>query len=118
MQPALAPERGREMSRLHWPPRPTLPGLALVQPQAAEPEHLLNPLKLGLLLGAGAGRGRQASVSLGKLLASFFPLLQRISASNGIHLPPELPSAKREKKKQTKETLPGQGDFLSLTVSP
>ena len=120
MQPALAPQRGREMSRLHWPPRPTLPGLALVQPQAAEPEHLLNPLKLGLSLGAGAGRGRQASVCLGKLFASFFffPLLQRISASNGIHLPPELPSAKREKKKQTKETLLGQGDFLSLTVSP
>ena len=49
-------EGGREMSRLHWPPRPTLPGLALVQPQAAEPEHLLNPLKLGLSRGAGAGR--------------------------------------------------------------
>ena len=105
------------MSRLHWPARPTLPGLALMQPQAAEPEHLLNPLKLGLSLGAGAGRGQQAS--LGKLFAFFFfSLLQRISASIGVHLPPELPSAKREKKKQTKETLPGQGDFLSLTVSP
>ena len=47
-----------------------------MQSQAAEPEHLLNPLKLGLLLGAGAGRGLQASVSLGKLLASFFsPLI-------------------------------------------
>lgn len=92
-----------------------------MQPQAAEPEHLLNPLKLGLSLGAGAGRGWQASVCLGKLFASppfFFSLLQRISASNGIHLPPELPSAKREKKNQTKETLPGQEDFLSPTVSP
>ena len=93
-----------------------------MQPQAAEPEHLLNPLKLGLSLGAGAGRGWQASVCLGKLLLPppplFFSLLQRISASNGIHLPPELPSAKREKKNQTKETLPGQEDFLSLTVSP
>ena len=39
-----------------------------MQPQAAEPEHLLNPLKLGLSLGAGAGRGWQASVCLGKLL--------------------------------------------------
>lgn len=40
-----------------------------MQPQAAEPEHLLNPLKLGLSLGAGAGRGWQASVCLGKLFA-------------------------------------------------
>lgn len=47
-----------------------------------------------------------------------FFLLPRISVSTGIHLSQELPSAKREKKKQTKDTLPEQGDFLSLTVSP
>lgn len=55
-----------------------------------------------------------ASVWMGQV----FFLLARISASNGIHLSQELPSARREKKKQTKATFPEQGDFLSMTVSP
>lgn len=54
----------------------------------------------------------------GSFFFFFFFLLPRISASIGIHLSQELPSAQRGKKKQTKDTLPEQGGFLPLTVSP
>ena len=102
------------MSRLHWPPRPTLPGLALMQPQAAEPEHLLNPLKLGLSLGAGAGRGQQASVCRGKLFAFFFfPYCREFPLQMAFNFPRNsLQLKEKRKSKQKKLSLDKEIFFL------